>query len=126
MEIGGIETGYVDEAFERRKRQAEAGLKLAFLNRHDPLVEDYERLGTRQDLTRAEIDAWLETRRQAYRRATGVEIEQRDILAAGLRQIAETGDHSVDELIADLRRNYVNGCSSLGGCSEESGWGLSF
>ena len=112
MEIGGIECGWPDQAFERRRRQADARLKLALLSRHDRIVASYNGLDERQDLSPAQIEAWRETRRDEYRRATGVEIEQRDALESGLRQSAETGNRSVEEIIASLRRNYANGVSS--------------
>ena len=112
MEIGSIECGWPDQAFERRRRQADARLKLALLSRHDRIVASYNGLDERLDLSPAQIEVWRETRRDEYRRATGVEIEQRDALESGLRQSAETGSRSVEEIISSLRRNYANGVSS--------------
>lgn len=121
METLCTERATADEGFERRKRQAEARLKLAFLKRHDRIVESYERLTTRADLSEAQIDAWRERRRAEYRRATGVEIEQRDALNTRLRHIAETGDQSVDDAIDELRLSYAKRLSSSLGGSEEMG-----
>jgi hypothetical protein len=112
MEIGGPDRGWPDEAFERRKCQANARLTLALLSRHDRIVASFDRLETRQDLSPAQIDAWREARRDEYRRATGVEIEQRDALKAALRQSAETGSQSVEEIVGSLRRSYAKGVSS--------------
>jgi len=112
MEIGGTDRGWPDEAFERRKRQADARLKLALLSRHDRIVASFDRMESRQDLSPAQIEDWRETRRDEYRRATGVEIEQRDALKAALRQSAETGSQSVEEIVASLRRTYAKGVSS--------------
>ena len=74
------------------------------------------RLATRDDLSEAQIETGVERRRSEYQRATGVEIEQRDSLSVGLEHIAETGDGSVEGLIAALQQDYANGLSlALGG-----------
>ena len=111
MEIGGVEHGWTDGGFERRNRQAEAQLTLAFVKRHDRIVEGYHQLTGRQDLSRADIDAWRERRRGEYRRATGVEIEQRDELKQNLQRVIATGDRSVAEVVDELRTRYANGGS---------------
>jgi len=68
-------------------------------------------LNGRRDLAPAVVRAWREVRRIEYRRATGVEIEQRDALRCRLQQSAQIGDRSVDEVIDELRRDYANGSS---------------
>ena len=40
-----FQCGGADESFERRKRRADARLKLAFLKRHDQIVESYHAVG---------------------------------------------------------------------------------
>jgi hypothetical protein len=118
MEIGSTAVGHTDENFERRRRKAEAKLNLAFLSRYDSVVDGYERLGGRTDLSAAEVDRWRDRRRRDYRAATGVEIEQRECLKARLQEIVRTGERSVSEVIEELRLDYVNGMSSSGGSSE--------
>jgi len=118
-----------DEPFQRRKRQADARLKLAFLKRHDRIVESYRRLATRDDLSEAQIESWRQRRRSEYQRATGVAIELGDSLSAGLEHIAETGDGSVGELIVALQQDYAKGLSlALGGSGRtaEGGFGNGF
>jgi hypothetical protein len=111
MEIGFAECGRSDEAFERRKRRADTRLKLALLKHYDQIVESYNQLSAREDLSPAEIDSWRERRRSEYRRATGVEIEQRDALKLSLQRSVEIGDRSVDEVIDELRQGYSKGLS---------------
>ena len=116
MENPAIPCNGTDASFEQRKRRADARLKLAFLKRYDPIVASYHGLATRDDLSAAQIENWRERRRSEYQRATGVAIEQRDSLSAGLARIAETGEGSVAELIAALQQDYAKGLSSaLGG-----------
>ena len=124
MEIGGAECGWSDAAFERRKRQADARLTLALLKRHDRIVESYNQLNGRHDLSPAEIDAWRERRRSEYRRATGVEIEQRGALRSMLQQSLETGNRSVAEVIEGLRQDYAKGVSLAESGSGRAGAGF--
>jgi hypothetical protein len=113
-----------DELFVPAKRQLLARLKLCFLKRYDRLIASYHELSTRQDLSRAEIEAWRAKRRREFRQVAGVEIEQRDALAAGLKQIAETGNGSVECLLAALAADYTKGSSlALGGSGASGGRG---
>jgi hypothetical protein len=124
--VVAIEIGCEDEASEREKRRAQAKLELAFLRQNDRIAESYENLATRTDLSAAQIQGWREIRRIEYRRATGVEIEQRSALKAGLRHLAETGEITVEELIKRLRQDYANGLSSDDAASRHVGidcWG---
>jgi len=108
VEIGATAIGTTDEGFERRKRMAEAKLRLAFLKRYDRVIESYRQLAGRQDLPSVEIAAWRERRRREYRQATGVEIEQRDALEAGLQEIARSGAKAVSAVVEELRWDYAN------------------
>ena len=92
-----------EASLKRRRRQAEAKLKLAFLSRHDSLIRSYHRLAERTDLTAEEIERWRQRRRAEYLRCAGVEIEQRDALFARLREVAATGERSVQQVLAELR-----------------------
>lgn len=123
MEIGGVEHGWTDEGFERRKRQAQARLRLAFLKRHDRIVEAHDLLVSRGDLSGVEIAARREMRRQEYRRATGVEIEQCDELKSALQGVIATGERSMEEAVEELRTRYAKRLSLADGTFGASGDG---
>ena len=97
---------------ERLRRRFAAQLKLSFLPRFDRLIESYHELPERTDLSQRMIAYWRDRRRQEYRHVTGVEIEQRDLLREKLADVAETGDRTIEEIIAEVRGAYRNGSSS--------------
>lgn len=88
---------------------------MAFLKRFDELVESYERLPSRTDLTRGEIEYWRNRRRAEYVQCTGVEIEQRDLLKQELRRVMETGEQTVEQVISEIRSAYAKGWTSSEG-----------
>lgn len=102
------------DALERQCRRAEAQFKLTFLKRFDELVESYERLPSRTDLSRGEIEYWRGRRRAEYLQCVGVEIEQRDLLRQKLRQVIETGEQTVEDMIDEIRGSYRKGWTSDG------------
>jgi len=110
----------------RRKRAADARLKLAFLPRYDALIRSYERLPERADLSNGEIVSWQQRRRREYAEATGVEIEQRDALRARLADVAETGCMTVEDIVAQLQTDFRNGsgvdCSAGDSGTESVDW----
>jgi hypothetical protein len=111
----GVRTGIgLGGDLERRHRQDDARLKLAFMRRYDPVIESYNRLPSRSDLSAGEIERWRQRRREEYRHATGVEIEERHALREKLAEVVETGSMTVEQAIEEIRRSYVNGLSATG------------
>ncbi len=82
------------------------------------LVDNLSRLPERTDLTTERMEFWRMTWRTQYEQAIGVTVEQRDLLQTSLQQVAETGSHTVEETIAEVRdaqRNRFCGGADEGG-----------
>lgn len=96
----------IDDLLERRQRQLLARLRLDLMKRFEGLVSKLEQLPERTDLTAERSEFWQRTWRVQYEQAIGVAMEQRDLLQSRLQQVAEDGSETVEDIIADVRRNH--------------------
>ena len=103
MERGHTIGSSIDDLLELRQRQLSARLRLGLMKRLERLVDNLARLPERTDLTTERVEFWRMTWRTQYEQAIGVTVEQRDLLQTSLQQVAESGSHTVEEIIAEVR-----------------------
>lgn len=90
----------------------DAKRKLIALNRAERLAERLRETERRDDLSPRLLDAHVTRLREQYRRLTGIEMEDRDMLQPLLEELAETGELAVDQLLSDFGFRLRNGCAS--------------
>ena len=120
MERGHTVGSSIDDLLELRQRQLSARLRLGLMKQRERLMDHLARLPERNDLTPEKVEFWRMIWRTQYEQAIGVTVEQRDLLQAGLQQVAESGSHTVEQMIAEVRdaqRNRFCGGSDAGGCT---------
>ncbi len=119
MERGLTVGSSIDDLLELRQRQLSARLRLGLMKQLERLVDNLARLPERTDLTPERVEFWRMIWRTQYQQAIGVTVEQRDLLQTGLQQVAETGSHTVEEIIAEVRDAQRN--RFCGGADGEGG-----
>ncbi len=108
MERGHTVGSPIDDMLELRQRQFSARLRLGLMNQLERLVDNLSRLPERTDLTTERMEFWRMTWRTQYEQAIGVTVEQRDLLQTSLQQVAESGSHTVEQIIAEVREAHRN------------------
>ena len=119
MERGHTIGSSIDDLLELRQRQLSARLRLGLMQQLEKLVDNLARLPEHTDLTPERVEFWRMIWRTQYQQAIGVTVEQRDLLQTGLQQVAETGSHTVEEIIAEVRDAQRN--RFCGGADEDGG-----
>ncbi len=119
MERGHTVGSPIDDLLELRQRQLSARLRLGLMKQLERLVDNLARLPERTDLAPERVEFWRMTWRTQYEQAIGVTVEQRDLLQTSLQQVAESGSHTVEQIIAEVRdaqRNRFCGGADGEGC----------
>jgi hypothetical protein len=121
MERGHTVGSSIDDVLELRQRQLSARLRLGLMKQLERLVDNLAQLPERNDLTPERVEFWRMIWRTQYEQAIGVTVEQRDLLQTRLQQVAESGSHTVEQIIAEVRDAQRN--RFCGGADREGGGG---
>ena len=108
MERGHTVGSSIDDLLERRQRQLSARLRLGLMKQLEKLVDNIARLPERTDLAPERAEFWRMTWHTQYEQAIGVTAKQRDLLQTSLQQVAESGSHTVEQIIAEVRDAHRN------------------
>ena len=110
-----------DAFWNKRLRQDEARVKLAWMKRYEFLALKWEQLGHETAPQRREIERLRDRYTELYWNAVGVRPEQRLDLRRVLEHVAEHGDRIVADIIEELRDSYGNRVSGGFACFDGAG-----
>jgi len=93
------------EPGRRLKAQLDAEMLLLKLDQAEPVAQHALHLHESADtsLKPAEVAFWQSEHRRLYRKALGIDPEQRDVLRAKLHEIKLTGQRAVADILAELQ-----------------------
>lgn|GEM_PF-2829203 len=90
------------------ERRLQAMSELWYVRRRDEIVEQFQSLEHRTDLTPERIRFWRQVARVQYEQLTGVLIEQRDEYIELLEEAVEYGHATVGDIREAVRTNHKN------------------
>ena len=100
---------------ERRANKYAAKRELIKLRRAEVVAVQSETLAERRtDLPPRNIASLRELQRAAFRKVTGIDVEERHVMKQLLEQLERTGDFTVDDLRQEVRRLLRNADGASG------------
>lgn len=108
--------GFIPKEFwQQRSNRREAQRMLIRMRRAENIARNCEPLDGREELSELRIMILRIRKQDAYRRLTGIEIDERAFVRPVLEELAETGEMTVTEAIHELRVCLRNGLVAGGG-----------
>jgi hypothetical protein len=110
-----------DAFWEKRARQHDARVKLAWMKRCEFLALKWEQFKNERGPPSREIERLRNRYLELYWNATGVRPDQRIKLCRALEHVAEHGDCTVDDILERLRDSYGKSVSGAFACFDGAG-----